>query len=48
MSKSENDFESEEQTKKKELSKTLAIIAVVFFVLSFAWHIVPLFFGAAQ
>jgi preprotein translocase subunit SecG len=48
MSKSENDFESEEQAQKKKLSKTLAIIAVVFFVLSFAWHIVPLFFGAAQ
>lgn len=47
MSNSENDFDSEEQTKKKELSKTLAIIAVVFFGLSFAWHILPLFFGAA-
>ncbi|MCH8209204.1 MAG: hypothetical protein IIA62_09180 [Nitrospinae bacterium] len=44
MSKKENDFEPDEEARKKRLNKTLAIVAVVMFGVSFLWHIVPIFF----
>lgn len=47
MRNSENDPETEDLFNKKKLNKTLAIIAVVMFGLSFAWHIAPIFFGSA-
>ena len=40
--------ETEEEIRKKQLNKTLAVIAVVMFALSFAWHIVPIIFGSAS
>lgn len=46
MRNSENGSETEERLNKKKLNKTLAIIAVVMFGLSFAWHILPIFFGS--
>ena len=44
MSEPENEGETEEQARKKKLNKTLAIVAVVMFALSFFWHVVPIFF----
>lgn len=48
MSDSDDGLETEEQIRKKKLNKTLAVIAVVMFALSFAWHIVPIIFGSAS
>ncbi len=48
MNNPDNGLETEEQITKKKLNKTLAIIAVVMFGLSFAWHIAPIFFGSSS
>jgi len=48
MSNSENDLETDEQNEKQRLNKTLAIIAVVMFGLSFVWHILPLIFRGSS
>lgn len=45
MNNPDDGLETEEEIRKKKLNKTLAIIAVMMFALSFAWHIVPIFFG---
>lgn len=43
MSDPENEGGTEEE-RKRRLNKTLAIVAVVMFGLSFFWHVVSVFF----